>query len=134
MLLGGADGYIRKWDVTAKDDDGTAISSHVYLGPILPSSLGTVNVNEIRMQLAKGSSDVTLSVFRGNNAEDAYNQASALYSATFSAGRNVSERRRVQGHAVYLKLSNTTLAETWAMELLQAVFTETSGRFGRIYY
>ena len=134
VLLGGADGYIRKWDVTAKDDDGTAISSHVYLGPILPSSLGTVNVNEIRMQLAKGSSDVTLSVFRGNNAEDAYNQASALYSATFSAGRNVSERRRVQGHAVYLKLSNTTLAETWAMELLQAVFTETSGRFGRIYY
>ena len=134
ILLGGADGYIRKWDVTASDDDGTAISSHVYFGPILPRALGTVNVNEIRTMLAKGSSDVTMSVFRGNNAEDAYNQTTPLYTSTFSAGRNVSERRRAQGHAIYLKLSNTTASQTWAMELLQAVFTETSGRFGRIYY
>ena len=134
ILMGGADGYIRKWDVTKADDDGTAISSHVYLGPILPRALGTVNVNEIRTLLAKGSSDVTMSVFRGNSAEDAYNQTTALYTATLSAGRNVAERRRAQGHAIFLKLSNTTASQTWAMELLQAVFSETSGRFGRIYY
>jgi hypothetical protein len=134
ILMGGADGYIRKWDVDATDDDGTAISSHVYLGPIVPRSLGTVNVNEIRALLAKGSSDVTMSVFRGNSAEDAYNQTSALYTSTFKAGRNVSERRRVQGHAVYLKLANTTVSQSWSMELLQAVFSETSGRFGRVFY
>ena len=134
ILMGGADGYIRKWDVTKADDDGTAISSHVYLGPILPRALGTVNVNEIRTLLANGSSDGTMSVFRGNSAEDAYNQTTALYTATLSAGRNVAERRRAQGHAIFLKLSNTTASQTWAMELLQAVFSETSGRFGRIYY
>ena len=134
ILMGGADGYIRKWDVDAKDDDGTAISSHVYLGPIVPRSLGTVNVNEIRAILANGSSDVSMSVFRGNSAEDAYNQTSPLYTATFSAGRNVSERRRAQGHAVFLKLANTAASQAWSMELLQAVFSETSGRFGRIYY
>ena len=93
-----------------------------------------MNVNEIRTLLAKGSSDVTMSVFRGNSAEDAYNQTTALYTATLSAGRNVAERRRAQGHAIFLKLSNTTASQTWAMELLQAVFSETSGRFGRIYY
>jgi len=134
ILMGGRDAYIRKWDVDAADDDGVAISSHVYFGPILPRALGTVNVNEIRTLLAKGSSDVTMSVFRGNSAEDAYNQTTALYTATLSAGRNVAERRRAQGHAIFLKLANTSVGQAWAMELLQAVFSETSGRFGRIYY
>ena len=134
ILLGGVDGYIRKWDVGASDDDGTAISSHVYMGPILPKGNGTIKVSEIRPLLARNSSNVTLSVYCGDNAEDAYNQTTAFYTATFSAGKNVAERRAVQAHAVYLKLGNTAVSEKWAMELMQSVSRETSGRFGRIYF
>jgi len=134
ILLGGMDGYIRKWDVDATDDDGTAISSHVYMGPLIPAGLGTLRVSEIRGLMASGSSDVTMSVYKGDNAEHAYNQTSSFYTRTFSSGRNVSERRKINAHAVYLKLGNTTASQTWAMEQMQVVFKETSPRFGRAFY
>ena len=134
ILLGGMDGYIRKWDVDATDDDGTAISSHVYMGPLIPAGLGTLRVSEIRGLMASGSSDVTMSVYKGDNAEHAYNQTSSFYTRTFSSGRNVSERRKINAHAVYLKLGNTTASQTWAMEQMQVVFKETSPRFGRAFH
>lgn len=36
ILLGGFDGYIRSWSDTATDDDGTATSAGVTLGPFAP--------------------------------------------------------------------------------------------------
>ena len=133
ILLGGRDGFIRKWDPTADDDDGTAISSHVYLGPLAAGSVGAMQVDEIRCVLGKGSDDVTLSIYEGDCAEDAYNKTTAFYTGTFKAGRNLAERRRVVAHAVYCKLGNTTLDKTWALESMEYVAQSTSRSFARIF-
>ena len=135
ILLGGWDGYIRKWDVEADDDDGTAISSHVFLGPILGSGPSNgVRLNEVRCVLARNSDDVKMDVYRGDSAEDAYaNSGTSFYTSTFSAGRNVSERRKAQAHALYLKMYNSTLDKKWALERVMCEYQDTSHRFSRIY-
>ena len=133
ILLGGLDGYLRKWDLDATDDDGTAISSHVYLGPIVAQGPTAVRINEIRNVIAKGSSNVTMSVYRGDNPEDAYNSSSAFFTSTLSAGINAAERRKTTAHAVYLKYGNTTASQTWAMEHVECHYQDTSVRFARTF-
>ena len=133
ILLGGLDGYLRKWDLAATDDDGTAISSHVYLGPIAAKGPMAIRINEIRNVVAKGSSNVTMSVYRGDNPEDAYNSSSAFFTSTLSAGNNAAERRKTTAHAVYLKYGNTSASQTWAMEHVECEYQETSARFARTF-
>ena len=133
ILLGGLDGYLRKWDLAATDDDGTAISSHVYLGPITASGPSAVRINEIRSVVGKGSSNVTMSVYRGDNPEDAYNSSTAFFTSTLSAGSNAAERRKAIAHAVYLKFGNTAASQAWAMEHVECHYTETSPRFARTF-
>jgi len=133
ILLGGLDGFLRKWDLDATDDDGTAISSHVYLGPIVAQGPTAVRINEIRNVIAKGSSNVTMSVYRGDNPEDAYNSSSAFFTSTLSAGINAAERRKTTAHAVYLKYGNTTASQAWAMEHVECHYQDTSVRFARTF-
>ncbi|MAH47363.1 hypothetical protein CMI37_16175 [Candidatus Pacearchaeota archaeon] len=126
IILGGWDGYLRKWDESEDDDDGTAISSHVYLGPIeAGSQLSSVRIDEIQSVLARGSDDVDFDLYRGVSAEQAYRNTTATFSGTWSAGRNRSERRKIRGRAIYLKMSNTSVGETWAFEELLCMYKET---------
>jgi hypothetical protein len=133
ILMGGWDGFIRKWDLSESDDDGNAIDSYVYVGPIVSENFGMVRLNELRVQLGKNSSNVTASIFTGDNAEDAYAQTTAHFTSTFSAGRNVSERRRAMTHAMYLKLGNNTAAQRWTLERAEVDLSLTARKFARIY-
>jgi hypothetical protein len=133
VLLGGWDGFLRKWDVTASNDDTTAIDSYAYLGPLVSENLGLVKMNELRVQVGKNSSNVSTSVFIGDNAEDAYAQTTAHYTATFVPGRNVSERRKAISHAIYLKFGNNTVSQRWVMERAEADLELTARKFARIY-
>lgn len=133
ILMGGWDGFVRKWDLSASDDDGNAIDSYVYFGPLVSENLGLIKLKELRVQLGKNSSNVTASVFTGDNAEDAYAQTSAHFTSTFSAGRNVSERRRAMSHAMYLKLGNNTADQRWTLERAEADIALTARKFARIY-
>jgi len=133
VLLGGWDGFLRKWDLTASDDDGTAIDSYAYFGPLVSENLGLVKMNELRVQVGKNSSNVAASVFIGDNAEDAYAQTTAHYTATFVPGRNVSERRKAISHAIYLKLGNSTVAQRWVMERAEADLELTARKSARIF-
>lgn len=51
ILLGGFDGYIRSWSDTVTDDDGTAISAGVTLGPfaLIPDEAATLTGTTIDM-------------------------------------------------------------------------------------
>jgi len=133
ILLGGWDGFVRKWDPAASDDDGTAIDSYAYVGPLVSDAMGLIRLNEMRVQLGKNSDDVTASVFTGTNAEDAYSKTSPHFTSTFVAGRNVSERRRAMAHAMYVKLGNNTVAERWTLERMEADLDITARKFARIY-
>lgn len=116
LLLGGMDGYIRKWDATAASDDGTAIDSFVWLGPVrLRGAMRAMMLRQIQPEIARGSDDVAYEVYVGKSPEEAFN-ASALFSGTFSAGRGRGVLRGARGEALYLRLRNNTLAERWALE------------------
>ncbi len=131
-LLGTRDGYILKDDLAALDDDGTAIDSYVYLGPLLAGGgADRFLLDELQATLGVGSGDVTFEVFDGDSAEAAYNKTSPRFTGTWSAGRNRSDRRRAVGHAIYLKLSHDTSGEGWSMEQLLAAIRETGPRRGR---
>ena len=89
-------------------------------------------LNELRAVLADGSDDVTYDVYVGDSPEAAL-AATSVFSGTWSEGRNRSVRERARGHVAYIRLRNSTLAERWAMERIQAVIKPLGGASARIY-
>lgn len=119
VLLGGQDGYIRFIDNASKTDDGTAISSYVYFGPIQTDS-GRFKLKELRCILAETSDQATLELFRGHSAEYAYNQPEAHFAVTLDKGRSRAIRIGGAAQAMYLKLSNSTPNTAWSFEQMFA--------------
>ena len=135
ILMGGYDGHLRKWDPEAADDDGTAISSHVYLGPLRGGTQRGVRLKEMRATLGLTSASLSYSVFAGDSAESAYNTTTAAATGTFSstlAGKPAVSHKGAMGQAIYIKLSNTTVAEKWTLEKLECTYHGTGRQFARI--
>jgi hypothetical protein len=124
ILLGGIDGYIRTYSDTATDDDGTTMTSYVWIGPIRLGEEGMDGIiSELGGVLDENSGDVTVTVHAADTAEAAL-AASAGYTRTMSAGRNIPETVRVRGSSAWVKITSTG---RWAMESLWAVL-RASGR------
>lgn len=114
ILIGGRDGYIRFLDITNNTDDGTAIPSSIFLGPISTDPPATII--DLQGTLDSGSGSLNYSFYPGPNAQAAFN-GTAVQSGTLSAGRNHSQAVRVFGHAAYITLSSTNV---WQLEKLLA--------------
>ena len=130
VLLGCKDGFIRKFNDSFTSDDGTAISSHVLIGPI---ALGggeylEGKLKEILPTLDNDSGDVTYSVLTGNSAEAA-STATATSTGTITSGANDSIRPMGRGRYFYLKLANGN-GTPWAVESIIAKLSQ-AGRFRR---
>lgn len=124
MLLGGRDGYIRVWDADADDDDGTAIDSYVWLGPIrLRGSLRAFQLWQMQATLGSDSDNVTWELYRGDTPESALD-ATAWHTGTWQGGRNRPDLRRALGDSMYLRLRNNTAAERWAFEQVELEMRE----------
>jgi len=122
-IIGSYDGYVRKFDPEAEDDDGTPIASEVALGPLLTPNMDEVRLSSIQGLMAKDSADVTFDVLVGDTAEEAIaSDPIAAVSGTFSAGRNYTEMINRAGYAIYLLLSSTG---KWAMEGIRASLGST---------
>ena len=122
LLIGGRDGYIRRFRDANVQDDGSAIASDILYGPI---RLGGNDMREgllqqIQAVLGDDSGDVTWSVLVGASAEAAWD-ASAFATGTFTAGFNAAPRPRARGMAFYLKLAATT---PWAVERVTATLQQ----------
>tara|TARA_Y100000310_G_scaffold147940_1_gene147214 strand:- start:4244 stop:6400 length:2157 start_codon:yes stop_codon:yes gene_type:complete len=115
VLLGGRDGFVRRYMDGNDSDESTAISSFVQLGPfaLSPNDYAEGMANEITGRLAKGSGDVTWSLQVGDDQEAAQG-ASSFASATWSEGTNYVERPRARGLAAVLKLTGD--GQRWAVE------------------
>lgn len=118
VLLGCRDGYIRHYDSAASSDDGTAISSEVFIGPL---RLGTDGFKEgqiidIDVILDRQSGDAQLDVHVGESAEAAF-ASKAFSSHTLTAGRNVLDPM-ARGVACYLKLADDSGSQ-WVFEGLR---------------
>lgn len=125
LLLGGFDGYVRKWDSSATSDDGTAMSSYAVLGPMLAGEL----TNEFVLSKLIGVvADVTggqTVQYEAYAAEDPdwANVGSASFSGTWTDGRNDTVHERARGHACFLKVGRFAGSQAvgrWAMESLAA--------------
>lgn len=111
-LIGSWDGYVRKVDPAATDDDGQSIVSEVWLGPLLTQTLDDMTLFELQTVLGETSGSVSWAVYVGRTAEAASGSA-AVASGSLSAGRNLTKWVNRAGHAVYVKLSSLN---PWAME------------------
>lgn len=122
VVMGGRDGFLRKFDVDANTDDGTQISSHVLYGPFQLAGQEMEGIlNDMTATLAAGSGPVTWDIMTGDNNEAAAKSTTALATGTWStAGVNPRDRPRIRGVSCVLKLYNTSSAIKWAIENLTA--------------
>jgi len=120
ILMGGFDGHLRAFSDTAKDDDGTAISSHVWLGPIIAGPMREAKLTELVAVLDEQSPDVNYEVYVADTVEGA-KSSTAVYSSTWSSGRNDSRRLRARGSAIFIKVFDSSVNLPWVYEKLTAV-------------
>ena len=113
VVIGCSDGYLRKFAAANTSDDGTAISSHILLGPFRISRSDTEDavLQEIHGIMASNAGVVTWQIYAGENAEAVTDAAvtginavlaggsptGVAASGTWAANRNKVERARVRG-------------------------------------
>jgi len=135
-LVGCKDGYLRKFDKTAEDDNiggsDQAIDSYVVLGPIQLSdgindgTLGNINIVSAGGISGGGddSDDIDFSVFSARTSEHITKDitaATAKYSGTFNSPgyqKGNKDRRKARGRFGAVKIGNDTATETWGFEKL----------------
>lgn len=141
VILGGQDGYLRKFSSASLNDDGTAIDSGVFFGPILVDrGSAPFLMRELQCILSITSSDVqydvlagpsvTQAFFEGNEQVDdlihpdgttfVYSDFPTDFQGTFAAVRSSSVNPRVRGYAAFIRISNNSLNEFWEFESLTA--------------
>lgn len=114
-LQGCGDGYIRYIDSSVKNDDGVAISSYCWLGPVHLKDGNAFRFDALEMTLGSASDDITYGVYAGQTAAAAL-AATAGPTGTWTAARNWAERTRRQGSELYIKLVNSTISRSWQYE------------------
>jgi len=127
VLLGGRDGYLRRFSGLAENDCGTTFSSYVEMGPLPLASDGHVGtLLELDGVLAADSADVTWAIqpaltFEGTTT------ATASATGTWSGGLNATVRRPCRGQACILKLTGTA-GSAWAFENAIATVMDSGRR------
>ena len=137
VLMGCADGYIRKHSSGTTSDDGTALGSYVEIGPI---RLAGSEYDEGKLIEIVGTphygagGTVTWTVKAAKNAQALYNAVSGAVDtrtgtwtpSVDGSGLNVKDRQRIRGGAVVVRLEETDSAP-WGIESVLATI-EASGK------
>jgi hypothetical protein len=135
VVLGCKDGYLRKFDVSAATDDGTAFQSHVAAGPVrlasndiqdamlteLHGTIASITSSSVTWRLVVGSSAeaVASAVTTGVAAVLAGGTPTGVFaSGTWSSGRNRVSRPLARGAWMAVWLSSTG---KWAYESVALV-------------
>jgi hypothetical protein len=123
VLIGGWDGYVRRFNPDENQDDGTDIDSRVLFAPDQPGQLpSSTRWDDLWFSLAEGSDDVTLKLFSGNTPEAARDNADAdtpVVARTLKGGRNTPLLQRIAQNTLIVQLSqsgNGADGGTWAYE------------------
>jgi len=137
LLIGCKDGYIRKFDKSAKsdiksDDTNQLIDSYAVLGPLqLSNGINDGTLGNINIVSAGGisgdeddSNDIDFSVFSARTSEHITKDitaATAKYSGTFNSPgyqKGNKDRKKARGRFGAVKIGNNTVEETWGFEKL----------------
>ena len=124
LLMGGQDGFVRKFDDTAKSDDGdVAIDAFDTLGPFQAFNRmrRQGQITEISARLGDDSDGATLNIYAGNAAETVVAAAKAndtpqAQETLTGGGRRPPVRPRTIGAAFAIKVRNNTAGERFALE------------------
>ena len=126
VILGGRDGYLRRFSDLADTDCGTTFDSHVIIGPLaLNQDLMVGSILSMDSVLADESGDVNWSLSPALTFEDAIVSPSTS-SGTWSAGINPTDHPACRGQAATLTLSGT--GRKWAIEQLSAILKDGGKR------
>jgi hypothetical protein len=135
LIVGCADGYLRFFDDSTKNDDAgsagsKAISSHATIGPLMLGKDADQRgrMKTISFTTSTDTDGLTYDIHVADSAEevvdDSISGATPLHTGTISAGNRVKTTRpRARGAWMGVKLENTTAAESWQFEKLVADIT-----------
>ncbi len=139
LLVGCKDGYIRKFDESAKDDDiggsDQLIDSYVQFGPLQIADdpkfegkitgLDIISAGTLPSGGSSDSNDIDCKLYVADSAEKIIEKLAAdtnpNFSKTFVAAgrrRGSNIKRKIRGVYTGIKLGNDTAAETWGFEQL----------------
>ena len=128
IYLGGRDGFVRKIDPTALNDDGTPISSYVFIGPFNPyGPFGKAKLVELEGVTGEGTTNLVYEIRSGDDARAALAAVYDFQLSWTTVGRQPKVRQRARGNTMVLKLQNAVDLNRWSLERVAAMF-EPSGK------
>lgn len=121
VAIGGRDGYVRIWDETANDDDGTAIDSRVLIGPYQLANAGReVRLSRFAPVLASDQGGCNFEMYFSDTADEL---GKVLLKGVLRPGRSGTYPARARGSFVALRLQNAqeagsdnSISARWAFE------------------
>ena len=105
--------YICRWDRTALDDAGTAISSYALIGPLVQDPRRDWDVRGLSMNLAKYQNGLFVDFYASNSPDDIGEHKATL---RFEPGFNDRQGLSAAGGYVWMKLLNNQQNQRWAFE------------------
>lgn len=120
VLIGSEDGYVRLIDSTVSNDDGTAISSFVVLGPMNYGGQPFI-IKELQGHLDSNSSSMLYEFGVGDTPELAIANLAGVFTGdgTLAAGRSITVNPRQRAVWAFLKVGHTSSSTPWAFELFR---------------
>jgi hypothetical protein len=124
LLVGCYDGFVRKFDRDAKDDDGEAIDSYCLFGPITVEDVirANIKIKEIQIILSEDSDGLSWYLYQGKSNEEIVagikgGTITPTHTGTFTAGgRQVSISEKIAGESIAILFRNTVLGTSWGLE------------------
>ncbi len=128
LLIGSKDGYIRQFDTSASDDDGSAFASDVWLNPIFFRDNNWGILKETHVIMSDSTDSVNLDAYGGKTAELAI-AAEPGFTRVLNGGENYSDRNRATGGRIFLRLHDECEDGHWSLENIRVrVDSIDSGR------
>ena len=116
ILIGASNGAIYSLSETAGKDDDKEISSYAFIGPITTGTDGMIAIDEMQYILPTSGNPLSYSIHTGDTVKGAVESA-AFFTGNLVAGDNASDRRRVVGKNIFLKVHNKSGEEKpWSLE------------------
>jgi len=115
VLLGSEDGFLRKWDETARDDDGLAIDAFVTIGPLIPASSGReFRFRRLNVVLDSAQQGVNYELYTSDTPDKI--PTLPVAQGKLGPGRNPSQLVRARGSVAWLRLRQRSLNQRFAYE------------------
>jgi hypothetical protein len=130
ILLGTWDGFLWTFDAAWTTDNGTAINSYVRFTPTALAESGERAILK-ETELVFGNHDfsgATVAWRVGDNAQQAVTSTSNSFSASTMETGRFMRRSSVRGNSATLRISNSALGRTWALEQAHIVIQPDAGR------